>query len=117
MIEKFFDMLPDWAKSKLLIRIVYTASSFVTARVIAFLTGNYLNTFASKVVSQAGHIGIVLQFKIVSVDQRVLEGFITGVLMVAAEFLIEHFHENVVLPAVAPAKQEAAAEAPKGASK
>lgn len=100
MLEKMFGMLPDWVKSKLMVRIVYTAGSFITARVIGFLTGDYLNNIAAKVVAASGHIGIVLQFKIVSVDQRTLEAFITGTLMIAAEFVINHVHENTVKPAI-----------------
>ena len=100
MLEKFFGMLPDWVKSKLMVRIVYTAGSFITARVISFLTGDYLNAIAAKFVAAGGHIGIELQFKIVSIDQRTLEAAITGALMVAAEFVISHVHENTVKPAI-----------------
>ncbi len=112
MIEKLFSVLPDWAKSKLLVRIVYTISSFMTARIIGFLTGDYLNAIAGKFVAAAGHIGVVLQFKVVSIDQRTLEAFITGVLMIAAEFLINHLHENTVLPAI-----QATASSTEGAPK
>lgn len=100
MLEKLFGALPDWVKSKLMIRIVYTAGSFITARIVSFLTGDYLAQIMGKVVEQAGHIGIVIQFKVISVDDRVLEGFITGILMLAAEFVINHMHENYVKPAV-----------------
>ena len=108
MLETMFDHLPDWIKSKLMIRIVYTAGSFITARVVSFLTGDYLNAFAGKFVAASGHLGIVLQFKIVSIDQRTLEAAITGALMIAAEFVINHVHENYVKPAVAPAATAAA---------
>lgn len=111
MLEKMFDFLPDWLKSKLMIRIVYTAGSFVTARVISFLTGDYLNNIAGKFVAASGHLGIVLQFKVVSVDERTLEAVITGALMIAAEFVISHIHENYVKPAVAPEASAAAAAA------
>ncbi len=120
MLEKMFDMMPDWLKSKLMIRIVYTAGSFLTARIIGFLTGDYLNNLAAQVVAASGHVGIELQFKVVSVDQRTFEAFITGLLMVAAEFVISHVHETYVKPAVAPAATAAAAEAApldKGAQK
>lgn len=120
MLEKMFDVLPDWLKSKLMIRIVYTAGSFITARVISFLTGDYLNAFAGKFVAASGHLGIVLQFKVVSVDQRTLETAITGALMIAAEFVISHIHENYVKPAVAPEAAKAAEAATpldKGVSK
>ena len=83
-----------------MVRIVYTAGSFITARLMAFLTGNYLNNIAAKVVAESGHIGIQLQFKVVSVDQRALEGFITGILMIGAEFVINHMHEHYVKPAI-----------------
>jgi ribonuclease PH len=111
MLEKMFDFMPDWLKSKLVIRIVYTAGSFITARVISFLTGDYLNAIAGKFVAASGHLGIVLQFKVVSVDERTLEAAITGALMIAAEFVINHVHENYVKPAVAPASTAAAAAA------
>lgn len=120
MLEKMFDVMPDWIKSKLMIRIVYTAGSFVTARVISFLTGDYLNAIAGKFVAASGHLGIVLQFKIVSIDERTLEAAITGVLMIVAEFVISHVHENYVKPAVAPeatAGAAAGAELDKGGSK
>jgi hypothetical protein len=100
MLEKFFRVLPDWVKSKVMVRIVYTAASFLTARVISFLTGDYLNNIAGKFVAASGHLGIVLQFKVVSVDERTLEAAITGALMIAAEFLINHLHENTVKPAI-----------------
>lgn len=100
MLEKMFETLPNWLKSKVVVRIVYTASSFLAARIIAFLTGDYLAKITGEIVEQAGHIGIQLQLKVVSVDQRVLEGFITGILMIGAEFVINHFHENTVKPAI-----------------
>lgn len=100
MLEKLFENLPDWVKSKLMVRIIYTVSSFLTARCVAFLTGDYLNNLAGKFVAASGHLGIVLQFKVVSVDQRTLEAAITGVLMIGAEFVINHVHENAVLPAI-----------------
>jgi hypothetical protein len=100
MLEKMFGVLPDWIKSKVMVRIVYTAGSFITARLIAFLTGDYLNALAGKFVAASGHLGIVLQFKVVSVDQRVLETAITGALMIIAEFVINHLHESTVKPAI-----------------
>lgn len=100
MLEKLFAVTPDWLKSKVAVRIVYTVASFVTARCVAFLTGDYLNTIAGKFVAASGQLGIVLQFKVVSVDQRTLEAAITGALMIAAEFAINHFHDNVVKPAI-----------------
>jgi hypothetical protein len=109
MLETLFNKLPDWAKSKILIRIVYTVSSFLTARAVAFLTGDYLDTIAGKFVAASGHMGVQLQFKVVSVDQRTLEAAITGFLMIAAEFLIQHIHDNHVLPAIAPEAKAAAA--------
>lgn len=102
MLDKMFGILPDWLKSKIAIRIVYTGGSFLTARIVSFLTGDYLAHIMGKVVEQAGHIGIVIQFKIVSVDARVLEGIITGILMIIGEFAISHIHENYVKPVVAP---------------
>ncbi len=100
MLEKMFTALPDWAQSKIMVRIVYTASSFITARVISLLTGDYLNTIAGKFVAASGHIGIQLQFKIVSIDERTLEAAVTGALMIVAEFAISHLHENTVKPAI-----------------
>lgn len=100
MLEKFFDAMPDWVKSKLVMRIVYTASSFATARIVSFLTGQYLDDVFGKFVAASGHIGIQVQLKVVSVDSRVLEGFITGLLMIAGEFIISHIHENHVKPAI-----------------
>lgn len=100
MLEKFFGVLPEWVKSKIVVRIVYTAASFLTARCVSFLTGDYLNSIAGKFVAASGHLGIILQFKVVSVDERVLEAAITGVLMIAAEFVISHIHENKVKPAI-----------------
>lgn len=111
MLEKMFTVLPDWVKSKLMIRIVYTVGSFITARIMAFLTGDYLNAIAGKFVAASGHMGIVLQFKIVSVDERTLEAAITGGLMIIAEFVIDHIHETYVKPAVAPEATAAAAAA------
>ena len=111
MLEKLFSVTPDWIKSKLMVRIIYTAGSFVTARCVAFLTGDYLNAVAGKFVAASGQLGIVLQFKVVSVDQRTLEAAITGALMIASEFLISHIHENYVKPAIAPAATAAAAAA------
>ncbi len=100
MLEKVFGALPEWVKSKLMVRIVYTAASFLTARAISFLTGDYLNSIAGKFVAASGHLGIVLQFKVVSVDERTLEAAITGALMIAAEFALNHLHETVVKPAI-----------------
>ncbi len=113
MLEKMFTILPDWVQSKLMVRIIYTAGSFLTARAISFLTGDYLNNIAGKFVAASGHLGIVLQFKIVSIDQRTLEAAITGGLMIVAEFVINHLHENTVKPAILAAA--AAPEPPKGA--
>lgn len=105
MLEKLFEFTPDWLKSKVMVRIVYTAGSFLAARIVAFLTGDYLNAIAGKFVAASGHLGIVLQFKVVSVDERTLEAVITGALMIAAEFLINHLHENTVKPAILASKE------------
>lgn len=99
-LEKFFSMLPDWVKSKLVMRIIYTGSSFLTARVISFLTGQYLDDVFGKFVAASGHIGIQVQLKVVSVDSKVLEATITGLLMIVGEFVISHIHENTVKPAI-----------------
>jgi hypothetical protein len=100
MLEKLFGALPDWVKSKLMMRIIYTVSSFLTARVISFLTGQYLDDVFGKFVAASGHIGIVVQLKVVSVDSKVLEAAITGLLMIMGEFVISHVHENKIKPAI-----------------
>jgi len=109
MIEKLFSILPDWAQNKLAIRAVYTAGSFISARVIAFLTGPTLDHSFSVVMMAASKIGIPLVIKLNGpVNERVLETFITGTLMVSAEWLIQKFHEKHVVPVVAPVAQQAA---------
>lgn len=100
MLENIFGAMPEWLKSKLMVRIIYTSASFLTARTVSFLTGQYLDDVFGKFVAASGHIGIQLQIKVVSVDSKVLEAAITGVLMIAAEFVINHIHENAVKPAI-----------------
>lgn len=118
MLEKMFNVLPDFMQNKLIIRMVYTAGSFLTARVIGFLTGDYLGKMLGEVVEQSARVGIHVQIKVLSIDQMTLEAAITGVLMIAGEFVIHHIHENYVKPVVAPAQAAAAAAvAPQGGTK
>ena len=56
MLEKLFSVTPDWIKSKLMVRIIYTAGSFVTARCVAFLTGDYLNAVVRLHVKRIGSL-------------------------------------------------------------
>lgn len=104
-METLFNMMPDWMKSKLCIRIIYTASSFITARIVAFLTGDYLGKALSEVCEQVGKVGIPLTIHVGAIDQLKLQSFITGILMIAAEWVIQNVHENHVLPIVAPQNQ------------
>jgi len=108
MIEKAFDVMPDWMKGKLVIRMTYTAASFITARVISFLTGDYLNHALAVAVADLGKVGIHVVIQIQSVDKQTLEAFVTGLLMIAGEWFIQHFHSKVVLPNVAPKPEPAA---------
>ncbi len=108
MIEKLFGVLPDWAQNKLVIRMTYTAGSFITARIISFLTGDYLNHAFAAAMAALSKVGIHMVIQVVSVDKQVLEAFVTAGLMIGSEWVIQHFHDNHVVPVVAPAAQQAA---------
>jgi len=100
--------LPEWAKTKLGMRMAYTCGSFIAARLVSFLTGTYVNHGISLFIAFLAKMGVVVVIQIVSINERVLEAAITGCLMIAGEWGIQHFHETQVLPVVAPKAQIAA---------
>ena len=111
MIEKLLNILPDFMKQKLGMRIIYTVGSFATARLVAFLTGNYVNHALSVAVAAMAKIGINAVIQITSINEKLLEASITGFLMIVGEYFIEQFHDKKVLPVVAPEAQQAASAA------
>ena len=104
-LEKTLDVLPEWVKSKLVLRIIYTVGSFITARLISFLTGNYVNHALSVAITALAKVGINAVIQIVSINEKLLEASITGALMIIGEFVINNVHENHVKPIVV-AQQE-----------
>ena len=100
MIEKMFDILPDWAQNKIVVRMVYAGGSFTAARFTAFLTGDYLAKILNLIVSNANHIGIHLKIQVLSVDRPTLQTAITGIYLVALQWVVEEFHSKKVIPVV-----------------
>lgn len=107
MIEKMFDLLPDWVQHKLVIRMVYTAASFLAAHAAAFLVGPVVQHGWGVVVLFGAHAGIPFAPNLLTgpVDTMKLEVYVSGILMIGAEWLIQHFHDNHVKPIVAPETQ------------
>lgn len=100
MFEKLFAAMPEWMKGQLVIRVIYTISSFITARAVAFLTGSYLASVLALIMKHLATVGIQLEVKVVAIDQGMLQAAVTGFLMIAAEYIIHQVHSKIVLPNV-----------------
>lgn len=96
MLAKIFDVLPDWAKSKIAIRIVYTLASLAAAHAMTFL---------SMPAVQAILVQIFVDPHLQPGAEEFLKTSIVALMMAAGEFLIQRFHEDHVIPIVAPQNQ------------
>lgn len=87
--------IKDFLLKQIVVRILYTAGSFATSHLIALAAMGPVQS----VLSQAG-----VSFQVT--DPSKLETYLTGLLMIGAEFVLHAFHQNVVLPQVAPTQGE-----------
>lgn len=96
MIEQLFSVLPEWAKSKIAIRIAYTLGSLAAAHAITFLSMPAVQGVLAKIFVDPHLQPGAAEF---------LKTAIIGLVMTAGEFVIERVHDNHVKPVVAPAPQ------------